>query len=66
MFDPHIIYDFKAACGIPPLLYFEYRISNKEFRTAEVLKAQRQYFHFDILRFLILRFCGSYPWLFDN
>ncbi|MGB5923864.1 MAG: hypothetical protein WBH36_16700, partial [Syntrophobacteria bacterium] len=39
----------------------ERTISNKEFRTAEVFeKKQGNVFHFDILRFLVLRFCGLY------
>jgi len=34
----------------------EYRISNKEFRTAEVKREKSHILHFDILRFLVLRF----------
>jgi hypothetical protein len=42
---------------VQPLLYFEYRISNKEFRTAEVFKSSKAMFFTSI--FCGSLFCGS-------
>jgi hypothetical protein len=43
--------------GITPLLYFEYRISNKEFRTAEVFEKNKTMFFTSM--FCGSLFCGS-------
>ena len=43
--------------GIGPILYLEYRISNKEFRTAEVFENNERVFFTSI--FCGSLFCGS-------
>ncbi len=43
------------------ILNIEYRTRN--FEQQKYLKAVINVFHFDILRFLVLRFCGSYSLL---
>jgi len=48
-----------ALSGIEAVLYLEYRISNKEFRTAEVLKNMTNKTMFFTSIFCGSLFCGS-------
>jgi hypothetical protein len=54
-----LIYDLRPACGVHPLLYFEFRISKKEFRTAEVFESSKAMFFTSI-------FCGSAVYILKN
>jgi len=53
-----------AWSEIQPLLYFEYRISNKEFRTAEVFEKNKKMFFTSI--FCGSLFCGSAVHILDD
>jgi hypothetical protein len=50
--------------GIQPVLYFEYRTSNKEFRTAEVIEKKKTMFFTSI--FCGSLFCGSAVHILDD
>jgi hypothetical protein len=54
----------KAGSSLFGILNIEYRTRN--FEQQKYFKAVTQCFYFDILRFLVLRFCGTYSRRLDS